>query len=228
MQFRELRELLESTRSYTLYHSTDRWKDILSQNLLKASDSDYGADGRINSTIGKGAKGFISFARTIENSYTTDILSSSSRLNVTLAFDGRALKSRYFVRPVNYLDNNNNMDRDTKRGQGKNEYEERLFTDRDGIPVEPFLTGVHMYDPTVQTNKELEHRSGRRYNDDMRKSMRKFLGDQFAELERLMKRYPDVPFYLYYNESHYYNARWAEASQINPALFDKDGLNDDD
>jgi hypothetical protein len=139
----------------------------------------YGADGKINDEIGRGARGFISFARSIANSYSKDILASSRRLNATLAFDSRGLRGKYLIRPVNYLDIIPKDGADSARSRSDNEYEERLFTNKDGIPVEPYLTAVHLYDPTVQTTRELGYRFNN-HSDDMIKHIKSMLGDAFA------------------------------------------------
>lgn len=221
MNFKQFLTLIkENVRKRSLYHSTHEWHAILASRRLSPSvperghqDTDIEIAARYNP---KGTDNFVSFARSIGNSYNKGVVMSGSRTNVTLEFDGNAMARRYRIVPVDFLKINNPLTPNRERDDS--EYEERIFTNKD-IFIEDYLTAVHVYDPRMASDFEDMVRFG---SEDYRKAMVVRLTKEHETLYKMMQVWPNIPFYFYKSEANYYNARWAEAAQLNPALFSKD------
>lgn len=230
MQYRHFLQLIESARVRipTVYHSTDKWYEIMNDRILRGMPASQQSreDVVLNARVGMAKKytGWISFARSIRNSYNEEVIMGQGGVQVTLAFDYAKLKRDFTVIPVDYLQStyaSANRSDSNRRGRGESEYEERLFFTKNPpeMQIDPYITALHcmvedpefvefMADWHKERVKEIEHR----------------------DLDRLMKiakAYPNLPIYVYANEDNYLNARWAEAEQFNPNLWDHDGEDDE-
>ena len=242
----------EGVRTPKLYHTSPNWwSNILEDGLIKSSDMRNYADELAlmkRTGIGNKYRRFISFGRSLQSSWANPRGGNSdNRSAVSLEFDANKLRADYKIVPVDYFSYEKTGEDDDGmvhvrhgRGQGVSETEERLLTNKPAIPIEPYLTAVHVAMTAREqhimdqiwrakrvpkwkfaTDAEIKHA------ENLLDSYEEELGKVYSSILEFTNKYPEVPVYAYRNNNDYYNARWADAEQINPKLESHDDDRDD-
>ena len=230
-------EIMEAARvrSPVLYHSTDQWEEILTSGNLQGmhwteeSDEDAEINQKALGFTGPREKvysGWSSFARTLDNSYNKNVIMGGGGLQVSFAFDGKALAQNFKIIPIDYLEAVRRFKdgpKPSERSKAGAEAEERLFYrpfKPIGFKIRPYLVAVHIM---VEDPEYVE------FMADWMKD--RVVNNEIEGLDKLAKfanEYPEVPMYVYSKQADYLAARWGEAEQMNPHLWNEDGDDDDE
>jgi len=194
--------ITEAVRSAKLYHVTEFGTSIIRAGYITIAHLDETSDESLNKSISKRSVksapdvGHISFTRSIGGHYTNSVINWAAVV-WAFEFDAAKLKSKYQVKPVDFF-------KGGLRKFGEDEQEERLVSKDHSMPIDPFLTAVHIYISAESVDDE-----------DNRPNM---LRDQLVGEMKSLK----VPAYLYHTMATFKAGRFAEAEQINPRFFDHD------
>ena len=249
----EYSRFAEAVSSNALYHYSNAWREILGDQVLSSSEIDSWEHELITKAIGADAAEkfthFISFARSLNNTFIADALDNGATFTVVFEFDARRLKRDHKIVPVSFYAPKN-FQSDRVIAKGYTETEERLITNRPGIPLKDYMTAVHIYnneesnklglheievqlDNLTASEKRLASGQSSVYTQEEINAFRKSLMGRRAEINDVLERlnmvagkasrlYPTVPMWLYVNKDAFIGARWAEAEQLNLNLADTD------
>ena len=148
MNFDQFKRMINETRTVSrVYHYSPYYADILKDGVL-LSQKMLSSERRVvggEDVIKKYGDKYISFARSITSSY---IRIGNMANIVVFEFDRDALARNFKLMPVNwqYGTRHPSMeDEPTRRSIGVDEKEDRLITSQPGIPLPPYLIGVHIF-----------------------------------------------------------------------------------
>lgn len=168
--------MLLERKSARLFHVTqtkDTFESILDSMSLRSSSSEYS---RLSMKAkNKGKYSYISFARSMNSSFVNGYIKGDFVAYV-FEFDWDKMRSNNLFGKVNYF------------GDSGTEEEERLYTNKEYLPIDRYLTAVHICvnDDMKQTNVKYFKRIIDTLNKDIEKSTRR-LAEYEKEIEELSK-----------------------------------------
>lgn len=231
-----------------LYHWSRAWGSILTDGGFvpkKMNDTEIDLLPKGKQTSDAWGDKYVSFTRSTAGSkYIGDRLNSSDAYVVIFELDAEKLRHRNKIVSVNWYKPLFNSSHPTNKSYGHTELEDRIITFRNFVPFGDALLGVHVLINTDEQALDVYKKSLRDaeealknasnedykeyyqdeieyYSDLVRKAE---MGDREirAAFKRFSGMYPNIPFWLYHNPTHFISMRWAEADQMNTNLMDDD------
>lgn len=141
--YKQLAMLLER-KSARLFHVTQSkysFESILDGMSLRSSGSEYS---RLSMKAkNKGKHSYISFARSMNSAYVNGVI-KNDHISYVFEFDWDKMRSNNLFGKINYF------------GDSGTEEEERLYTNKDYLPIDRYLTAVHICVNSDVTNKVMD------------------------------------------------------------------------